>query len=273
MKKQFPRTKVGNTELSRFIIGTNFLLGWSHRSDSFNARIKQTYDSPEAFLPVLDTCMEYGIDAIMAPMPANPDLLKAIRMTEEKFGKEMVIIDTMFINTDDTPEGREEARKIIHQSKLNGTKIFGIHTFCVRGLLDLKENSIKRIGDYTEMIREEGMEPLIGAHMLEFIDIVDNNGYDFESYIQPYNCHGFMMPYEIEKCCKTIHNAKKPVMAIKTMAAGRLTPYVGLTWAWKTLRPQDMVTVGFYDAAEAEEDIEISFAALEGRFPDLPFNL
>ena len=36
MEKQFPRTRIGNVEMSRMIIGTNFLLGWTHRSDSYN---------------------------------------------------------------------------------------------------------------------------------------------------------------------------------------------------------------------------------------------
>ena len=56
-------------------------------------------------------------------------------------------------------------------------------------------------------------------------------------------------------------------MTIKSMAAGRTTPFVGLNFAWNTLRECDMVTIGCTSAEEAEEDIEISFAALERRMP------
>ena len=66
-----------------------------------------------------------------------------------------------------------------------------------------------------------------------------------------------------------IHNAQKPVMTIKAMAAGRCSPYVGLTFSWNAIRAQDMVTVGAFTPDEAEEDIEISLAAIEHRFPDL----
>ena len=66
-----------------------------------------------------------------------------------------------------------------------------------------------------------------------------------------------------------IQNAKKPVMTIKSMAAGRCSPYVGLTFSWNAIREKDMVTVGAFDPQEAEEDIEISLAAIEHRFPDL----
>ncbi len=91
--------------------------------------------------------------------------------------------------------------------------------------------------------------------------------------MQLFNAAGFLMQHEIEKCARTIWECPKPVMTIKPMAAGRLTPYVGLTFAWNAIRPQDMVTVGAGSPEEAEEDIEISLAALEHRFPDLPFDI
>ena len=58
-------------------------------------------------------------------------------------------------------------------------------------------------------------------------------------------------------------------MTIKPMAAGRVTPFVGITFAYATLRPCDMVTVGCFIPEEAREDIEIGFAAIERRAPDL----
>jgi hypothetical protein len=58
-------------------------------------------------------------------------------------------------------------------------------------------------------------------------------------------------------------------MTIKPMAAGRVTPFVGLSFSWATIRPQDMVTVGCLTPDEAREDVEISRAALERRRPVL----
>jgi hypothetical protein len=66
---------------------------------------------------------------------------------------------------------------------------------------------------------------------------------------------------------RIIHEAKKPVMTIKPMAVGRTTPYVGLAFNWNVLRSKDMITVGCLSKYEAEEDIEISLAALEKRLP------
>jgi hypothetical protein len=80
---------------------------------------------------------------------------------------------------------------------------------------------------------------------------------------------GFLMQVEVEAIAAIINNAKKPVMTIKPMAAGRVTPYIGLNFNWNTLRPRDMITIGCSNADEVHEDVEISFAALERRFPDL----
>ena len=77
------------------------------------------------------------------------------------------------------------------------------------------------------------------------------------------------MQVEVEYINKVIWNAKKPVMTIKPMAAGRVSPFVGLNFSWHTIRPIDMVTVGCLTPDEALEDIEISMAAFEGRPPEL----
>jgi 3-phosphoglycerate kinase len=105
--------------------------------------------------------------------------------------------------------------------------------------------------------------------MPELLQYSDLNGYDVETYIQLFNCMGFLMQTELESVIRIIHEAKKPVMTIKPMAAGRVTPYVGLTFNWTVIRPCDMITVGCLSKYEAAEDIEISLAALERRLPNL----
>jgi len=49
------------------------------------------------------------------------------------------------------------------------------------------------------------------------------------------------------------------------MAAGQLRPFQGLTFAWNTIREQDMVTVGTMSPKEAAELVEMSLKILENR--------
>ncbi len=269
MNQQFPRTTVGGISLSRMIIGTNWLLGWSHTSSSADHMIKQRYDSAEKFKPVLETYLSYGVDTIMAPFVHSPELVRAIKETEQKAGREIIMIDTPTLNVADSPEARREAEAMVKESARRGAKFCLIHHAAAEKLVNKGLGEIVRLDDYTKMIRDAGMIPGLSAHMPELVVYSDQNGYDVETYIQIFNCAGFLMQVEIETVAGNIHRAKKPVMVIKSMAAGRVTPYVGLTFAWNAIRPQDMVTLGAFSAQEVEEDIEISFAALEHRFPGM----
>ena len=269
MEQQFPRTTVGGVSLSRMLIGTNWMLGYSHTSASADEMIRRRYDSAEAFKPVLETYLRHGVDSIMAPLGNSPDLVRALDETEQKLGREIIRIDTPYLNMDDTPQGRKEAEDEVKASVRRGAKFCLIHHSCAEQLVNKNLGQICRLDDYTKMIRDAGLIPGLSAHMPELVVYSDKNGYDVETYIQIFNCMGFLMQAEIEAVASIIHNAKKPVMTIKSMAAGRCSPYVGLTFSWNAIREQDMVTVGAFSPQEAEEDIEISLAAIEHRFPDM----
>ena len=265
MKTLFPRTAVEGISLSRMIIGTNWIGGWSHRSPAADNMIKTKHSTPESIKPMLKTFMEFGVDTIMAPFSSLPALTAAVHQTEDELGKGMIIIDTPIIDVDDTKEARLSAEKTIRDGKALGAKICLIHHSSAEQLVNKNLKQIVRLDDYTKMIRDAGMIPGLSAHMPELIVYSDLNGYDVQTYIQIYNCMGFMMQVEIETVNQIIHDAKKPVMTIKPMAAGRTTPFVGLNFSWATIRDCDMVTVGCFNENEAREDIEISLAALERR--------
>ena len=95
MDLQFPRTQVENVSLSRMLIGTNWLLGWSHTSASADEMIKQRYDSAQAFRPVLESYLRQGVDSIMAPFGLSPQLSRAVKETEQHLGREIIMIDPL----------------------------------------------------------------------------------------------------------------------------------------------------------------------------------
>ena len=251
--------------LSRMIIGTNWLAGWSHTSPSADNMIKKAHARPESVIPILETFQEAGVDTIMAPFSQLPVICRAVEEASEKTGKKFIRIDTPIINVDDSTQARKEAQEVIRKGKELGAEICLIHHSSAEQLVNKGKRTIERLGDYTSMIREAGVIPGLSAHMPELVVYSDWNEYDVQTYIQIYNCMGFMMQVEIETVNQIIHDAKKPVMTIKSMAAGRCTPFVGLNFSWATIRDCDMVTVGCFNELEAREDIEISLAALGRR--------
>lgn len=265
MENLFPRTEVEGLSLSRMIVGTNWMAGWSHTSLSADQMIKRIHAAPESVMRILETFQEAGVDTVMAPFSQVPVICRAIERVREKTGKKFVMIDTPIINVEDSAAGRKEAQAHIRKGKEIGADICLIHHSSAEQLVNKGRQTIERLDDYTSMIREAGMIPGLSAHMPELVVYSDRNEYDVQTYIQIYNCLGFMMQVEVETVNQIIHDAKKPVMTIKSMAAGRCTPFVGLNFSWATIRDCDMVAVGCLHEHEAREDIEISLAALEHR--------
>jgi hypothetical protein len=265
----FPRTTVGGVSMPRLIIGANWITGFSHRGPAADQKIKDRNQNPEAVSRILEAFLRYDINAVMGLLSLDKNLLQGIRLAEERTGKKMIIIDEPVLNMDDNPAARREAEEAIRECAKHGaTFCMPLHS-CVEQLLNKNTGTMDRLPDYLSMIRDAGMIPGLSAHMPEVIQYADENEYDVETYIQIFNAAGFLMQVELESVIRVIHNAKKPVMTIKPLAAGRLTPYVGLTFNWTVLRPQDMITIGCMTELEAEEDVEISMAALEHRLPDL----
>jgi hypothetical protein len=135
-------------------------------------------------------------------------------------------------------------------------------------LVDRMTREIRHIDTYTRMIRDRGMIPGLATHMPETVRYVDKHGYDVETYIQMYNAAGFLMQVEVDWVMRIIKQARKPVMTIKPLAAGKLTPPVGLAFVWNTIREQDMVAIGTTTPDEAREVIDLSLDYLNRRIPE-----
>jgi hypothetical protein len=265
----FPRTEVAGISLPRILMGSNWVLGYSHTSNSADVMIKNRYKTKEAVSELVQAYLEYDIDAMMAPFGGNQVLLDGIHMAEDKTGKKVTLIDTPIIDVADSAKARASAEKVIAEGQKNGCDFCLIHHSSAEQLVSKLHGTLERLPDYLDMIRQHDMIPGLSAHMPELIMYSDANEYDVQTYVQLFNCMGFLMQVEAEFISRVIWNAKKPVMTIKSMAAGRVSPYVGITFSFAALRDCDMVTIGAHTPNEVHEDVEIAFAALEHRLPDL----
>jgi hypothetical protein len=251
------------------LIGSNWIFGWSHRGHAADVFIKEQHSTVDQTARLVGAFLDYEIDAWMGPWSTTPAATEKVKQLQDKFEKKIILIDTPILNMDDNAQARSEAEKVIKFSAELGSTFCLIHHCSCEQLINKNKQTMDRLPDYLKMIRDAGLIPGLSAHMPEVIQYADSNNYDVETYIQIFNCMGFLMQVEIESVIRIIHEAKKPVMTIKPMAAGRVTPYVGLTFNWNVLRGQDMVTVGCVNEHEVHEDVEISLAALEKRLPDL----
>ena len=265
---KFPRTMVGGRSLSRLIAGSNWLLGYSHTTAAKDAFIKEHIRSPKRIADILDVFFRAGVDTVMGQI-GDETWRDGILEAEQRTGVPAVRISTPgFPLTAQTPftgfTGAEVERILDREAKCGA--IFCMPHQCVTdALVDRCSRTIRQMDGLCRKIRERGMIPGLSTHMPETPVYADETNLDVETYIQIYNSMGFLMQVEVDWVQQCIQNAKKPVMTIKPLAAGQLRPLQGLTFAWNTIRPQDMVTIGTMTPREAEEVIELSLATLERR--------
>jgi hypothetical protein len=264
-QEKFPRTTVGGISLPRLLVGSNWFLGWSHTSLAKDNFIKE-YQTRERIVAMLSVFLEYGIDAVMGPL--SPHLDDSIREVEQHTGRRIIRIYTpaFDLNPDAAPADRAEA--VFDRCASLGATFCMPHQSVTDALLDRRAGVIRDLDQYTGMIRARGMIPGLSTHMPETVIYADKMGADVETYIQLYNSAGFLMQVEADWVMRVIREAKKPVMTIKPLAAGRILPVVGLAFVWNTIRDQDMVTVGTTTPEEVREVIELSLDLLNRRLPD-----
>lgn len=264
----FPTTNLGGVEVSRLVIGTNWINGYSHRSAAADKKIKDynKLDRDNA-AEILRVFLDAGVNVILGGI--SPLVYDAVREAQERSGRKLYIINTPHFDTADTSEARASAERAFDEDMENGVTFSWPFHAMVEELVDKRTHTIKRLPDYLKMIGERGMIPGLSAHMPEVLQYSTEQGYDIGGCIQIYNCMGFLMQLEIETVQRLIWESRVPVLTIKPMAAGRTTPLVGLNFVWNTIREQDLVCAGCMTPDEAREVIELSLAAIERRQPQI----
>jgi hypothetical protein len=261
----FPRTFVGNVSASRMIIGTNWFLGYTHCTAAKSTSVERIVTNVNAIADIIEVFFKAGVDTIMCPH-TKTCMFDAIREAEQRTGVQAVIISTpSFTTTKRTPfDGFDlgEAERILDGEAAKGVRICMPHTSTTDVMVDKCTREVRQMDTLCRMIRERGMVPGLSTHIPETIVFADETGLDVESYIQPFNLMGYLMQLEVDWVGRIIQNAKKPVMTIKSMAAGQIRPYQALTFTWNAIRDIDMLTVGTMAPEEARELVDLSLEIL-----------
>jgi hypothetical protein len=264
----FPRTKVGDLSVSRLIIGTNWFLGYTHCTAAKSKSTERMVTNTKAIADIIEVFLKAGVDTIMCPH-TKTCMFDAIREAEQRVGTKAIIISTpSFPTTARTPfDGFDvsECGRILDEEAMKGVSICMPHTSTTDLMVDKCTREIRKMDTLCRLIRERAMIPGLSTHVPETVVYADESGLDVETYIQPFNLMGYLLQLEVDWVGSIIRNAKKPVMTIKTMAAGQLRPYQALTFCWNAIRDCDMVTVGTMAPEEAQELVDLSLDILSRR--------
>jgi len=262
---QFPRTTIEKLSVSRLMIGTNWFLGYSHTSKAKDRGIVESMTAGR-IADIVEAFMKAGVDTLYGIRP-DRILVDGVSEAEQRTGRKCIMIGIPTLPVEDTAQSMGEAERILDEMSGLGTSLCMPHQCTTDAFVNRRTKSLAGIEPYLRMIRERGMIPGLSTHMPETPVYADATGVDAATYVQIYNAAGFLMQIEIDWVQRMIWSAKKPVITIKPLAAGRLPPLVGLGFAWSTIRDCDMVCIGTSTAHEAEEVVELSLSILEHRAP------
>jgi hypothetical protein len=127
----------------------------------------------------------------------------------------------------------------------------------VTGRLDL-------IADLVDQLKKgNGYRVLLGVHHAgSTVPKLENSKIDFDGYVTPVNKLGVMMFPTKEAALRAIKAARKPIIAIKPLAGGRIEPREALEHVYKVGISSCMIGVG--SIGEAEEDFQTAAEILNG---------
>ena len=195
MADAFPRTMIEDLSVPRLIVGTNWFLGFSHTTKALDDMIK-THQTRENLVPILETFMNAGIDAIYGVRPESPQLEAALSDVEDKVGKGWIKMGTPHFDLSRSQEADDDNRRTIEGFAKMGCRVCLPHQATTDALLDKTTKTIRNMEHYAALIREYGMIPGLSTHMPESIPYADAADLDVGTYIQIYNAAGFLMQVE-----------------------------------------------------------------------------
>jgi hypothetical protein len=256
MQVTLPTTTIGGIAVSRLTLGSNPLFGYSHKSPAQDAWMKR-YFTDERIYEILRAAAELGINHFVSG--TNPRFADLRRRLEDETG--------FHINWACTPAGADtkELKADIDRVGKLGAEICMPHTSWVEANLYLDKREVVGAVEVLDYIRQSGMVPGFSTHRPEVLPIAAERGYDAETFILPFNVLGFLCPVEVEWQAHVINQCPKPVIVIKPLAAGRLTPAPGLTFVYDRIKGADTVAIGVLSPDELREDAQLAADLMAGR--------
>lgn len=266
-----PQIRFGRHSISRLICGANPFNAGSHLSVFFNHELRRYY-TPEQILKTLRRCQEVGINCWQSTS-GNLDLHR--RLLDEGGKMHFLSLETA------------ESTRIADLARAGCLGVAHHGEFTDRLF---KSGNIDKVRDSFERVRDAGMLVGVSTHMPAVIDTIESKGWPVDYYMAcvyerhrtkeeleallgqaPIPVGEVYLPLDPPRMFKMIQQTKRPCLAFKILAAGRLS--ARKEWVEKAFRdtfasikPIDAVIVGMYDRIS---DQPAENAAMVRRFSSL----
>jgi len=258
LKGQIPKTKIGDLEVSRVIMGGNLIGGWAHARDLIYAsKLVKAYHTDDRVMQTLLLAERCGINALIT----NPVLARIVNKYWRETGGKMQFISDC--GGSPTLEGG------ILASEKAGASAMYAHG----GMTDyyVKNKQFDELRNALKLIRSLGKPAGIGAHKLESIiacvehDIIpdfwmktihDHNYWSAQvdtlkkDVLEP-DYRDNIFCFRPQETIDFMNQLDQPWIGFKILAAGAIQPKEGIEYAFKG--GADFIALGMYDFQIVED--------------------
>jgi len=249
----FPTFDVEGQSFSKLILGHNPLIGGSYMSQARTRLYQETLNTPEAVQAIVTQAIRSGVRGMMLGVAGEKDehIIEGLVAAREEAGVEIPTI--VIIN-----RGFEEHVDLLH--KVN-CKICLIHGQLTDALFDKGGRTMKpEFGKLTATIRQLGFIPGMSTHNAGEV-IPAAEPFDIAVINTPINKVAWRMCPCEELVLRAIRQTKKKVIAMKSLAMGRIAPADAMQYICR-LPDVDGIVVGIGHPYEAEETFAEATRAL-----------
>jgi len=249
---KLPQIRLGRHSISRLICGANCFNGGSHLSTFVNHQMKEYY-TPEQVFKTLKRCEEVGINC----WQSGTSQVEHYRQFVDQ-GLKMHYIAIA--------AGSSDGIQKLAQGGCIGIAHHGETTDNL-----FKNGEIDRIHDYLKRVRDAGLLAGVSTHMPNVVDTIESKGWDIDYYMTcvyerhrsaealekllgqaPIPVGEVYLPNDPPRMFQTVRQTKRPCLAFKILAAGRLserTQWVEQAFrqTYESIKPTDGVIIGIYD--------------------------
>lgn len=232
-----PSIRLGTLEVSRLILGSNPFWGYSHKSAQLDEEMKR-YHTDEKIVEILDEAAACGLTALASP----PDERWVRLWKSYKAGGGRLA--HWISQCHGAPE--QMLAEIDRSVEAGASAVF------IQGLR-VEEQFAKGRFDvlraWIDHIKEAGLPAGAAAHWPEIHPELERRAFPTDFYYQCMYNVSKTNDYSVaerDAATQTIRALKKPVVAYKILAAGRLPAAEGFEHAFNHIARKDGVCVGIY---------------------------
>jgi len=261
LKGKVPCGQIGDLKISRLILGSNLIGGWSHSRDLiYVSSLFKAYNTERKIMETLDLAERAGVNMINCVNPQLPVIRKYRDMTGGKMQAQCQLRQV-------DGDLKTEIDIAIDQ---------GATTMYIQGAVADRLVEEKKFDELTKAIehgRSQGYLVGMGAHSIRVPIICEEVGIDSDYYVKTFHhdqywsaipreqrqeftvdrkrhlnhdkFHDNIFDLFPEQTVEFMAKVDKPFMAFKVLAAGAIAPQDGFRWAFEN--GADFICVGMFD--------------------------